>query len=228
MKNLIQHIRPASYCPVCSQKHRQFFALCMPCEKLLPRLGPACKHCATPLPDTTTLLCGPCAVKTPALDYVYTAFRYEEPLRSLLQAFKYQESLYLTTFFSHLIQLSLTEDAKQTECLIPVPMHSKRLKERGFNQSVLLTKQLAKETKLNYTLTACKKIIHTAQQAQLDRQSRQINLNNAFIIKPLPFEHVTIVDDLITTGCTANTIARNLKQSGVTRVDLWCCAKTTF
>ena len=227
MQRLIHHLRPSSYCPICSQKHKHVLPLCIRCEKLLPHLGPACKHCATPLPDITTPLCGPCAVSTPALDNVYTAFRYEEPLRTLLQSFKYQENLYLTSFLSHLIQLSLHGDAKQTQCLIPVPMHPKRLKERGFNQAVLLTKQLAKETKLNYTLTACKKIVHTAQQAQLNRKSRQLNLENAFIINNVPFHHVTIVDDLITTGCTANTIAHNLKKAGVTRVDLWCCAKTT-
>ncbi|MFZ4076886.1 MAG: ComF family protein [Legionellaceae bacterium] len=217
-----------TYCTLCTQQHRGPWSVCLACASYLLPLGPACKHCATPLPNTTLPLCGPCAVKQPAIDTVFTSFRFEEPLRGLLHDFKYNEQLHLGGFFADLIVKALNNDALQTECLIPVPMHPKRLKERGFNQAALLTQHIAQRTKKPYTLFSCKKLVHTAQQAHLNARTRQMNLNNAFSSKPLPYQHVTLIDDLITTGSTANALASCLKRTGIRQVDVWCCAKTVF
>ena len=229
MKSISHLLSTLIHCPLCTQKHRGIYAICDRCTALLPQLGHACKHCAAPIFDETAQFCGPCAVKKPAIDKVFTLFRFEEPLRGLIHQFKYHEQLYLTAFLTHLIKCALDDDAYKTQCLIPVPMHPQRLKSRGFNQATLLTKKLARETKLPYHLMHCKKIINTAQQAQLNAQKRQVNLNKAFVLaKPLPYQHVTIIDDLITTGSTANALALTLKRAGAKRVDLWCCAKTVL
>ena len=105
-------------------------------------------------------------------------------------------------------------------------MHPKRLKQRGFNQAAILTKLLARKLNIPYDLTSCQKIINTEPQASLDGEQRQKNLRKAFRCKPLPYEHVTLIDDLLTTGCTANELALTLKKTGVKRVDIWCCART--
>lgn len=104
-------------------------------------------------------------------------------------------------------------------------MHPKRLKKRGFNQAAVLTRLLAKSLNLSYDLAACKKIKNTQPQAHLDGDERQKNLHHAFHAPTLPYKHVVLIDDLMTTGNTANELARVLKQSGVLQVDVWCCAR---
>jgi ComF family protein len=112
-----------------------------------------------------------------------------------------------------------------SQCFIPVPMHSQRVKYRGFNHAAILAKRLALALNRTYDLTSCKKIVNTIPQAQLDGEQRQTNLRKAFYVDPLPFEHVTLIDDLLTTGSTANELALTLKKAGVKKVDIWCCAR---
>lgn len=189
-------------------------------------LGPCCHHCAYPLPDDAYLICGHCIKEPPHFDQAFIAYPFEEPLRSLLHQFKYHNGLYLGSFLSHLMLQAWKEPSTKPQCLIPVPMHPYRLKTRGFNQAAILTKSLARKINLPYDLTSCKKIINTAPQAGLNSQQRQKNLTGAFYTAPLPYEHVALVDDLLTTGNTANEIALSLKKAGVTKVDVWCCART--
>lgn len=112
-----------------------------------------------------------------------------------------------------------------TDCLIPVPLHAQRLRQRGFNQTAELVKGLAAELNCPYSLTHCDKIINTPTQAGLRGQQRRKNLRQSFRVKPMPYAQVTLVDDLLTTGSTANELARCLKQQGVRRVDVLCCAR---
>lgn len=212
-------------CPICRQYHRNQHAICQACMALLDPLGPACDLCAIPLPQPTPLICGACSVKPPDIDRVFTAYRFTEPLRTLLHAFKYEAALYLTSFLTTLM-LEAIEGDYTTQCLIPVPLHSKRLQTRGFNQATILAKQLSMLIQKPYSLYSCNKILPTVAQASLPAKQRRSNLSHAFQAKSLPYQHITLIDDLFTTGATANELARTLKQTGVQRVDLWCCART--
>ena len=211
-------------CRICRQYHRNHHAICQACMALLDPLGPACHLCAIPLPQPTPLICGACSVKPPNIDRVFTAYRFTEPLRTLLHAFKYEAALYLTSFLTTLM-LQAVEKDYATECLIPVPLHIKRLQTRGFNQAAILAKHLSMLTHTPYSLYSCSKIIPTAAQASLPAKQRRSNLSHAFQAESLPYQHVTLIDDLFTTGATANELARTLKHAGVRQVDLWCCAR---
>lgn len=223
---LTQNLRTYSQCILCNQPHRHKMAVCLHCIELMPLLGPCCRHCAYPLPDTHLLLCGRCIKKAPYFDQTHINYAFEEPLRSLLHQFKYHSGLYLGSFLSHLITRSLPDAFTMPQCLIPVPMHPQRIKRRGFNQAAVLTQSLAKTLKLPYDFIHCQKIRNTEPQAFLDRKQRQKNLHQAFSSSKLPYHHVAIIDDLLTTGSTANELARTLKNTGVQRVDVWCCART--
>lgn len=223
--HLLRFLRLKTPCALCRCLHDGPYAVCSFCEAMLPRLGPACTHCATPLANTKQRLCSPCSKKKPALDQVFATYRFEEPLRTLLHDFKYRESLHLTQFLTSIMSNN-SNQITQTECLIPVPSHKKRLKQRGFNHAVLLAQHLAKTIQRPCLTSHIQKIIDTPSQAKLDAPERRRNLQQAFRIKPVPYQHVTLVDDLITTGSTANELAAALKAEGVTRVDLWCIAKT--
>ncbi|MCX7090373.1 MAG: ComF family protein [Legionellales bacterium] len=212
-------------CRICHQYHRHPHAICHACTALLEPLGPACRSCAIPIPQQNPLICGACAVQPPALDNVITAYRFTEPLRTLLHAFKYEAALYLTSFLTHLM-LQAKEEHYATECLMPIPLHRQRLHTRGFNQAAVLAQHLSTAIQIPYVLHQCKKIVPTVAQASLSAKQRRTNLHQAFQAAPLPYQHVTLIDDLFTTGATANEVARTLKQqAGVQRVDLWCCAR---
>jgi len=222
---ITQLLRLPAICTLCTQYHQGHLAVCDECLQFITPLGPACRHCATPLPDSTFLVCGQCCLKRPAVDHVISAYRFEEPLRTLLHQFKYREGLYLSSFLTTLMLNAMPTDMHNTQCLIPVPMHPKRLKQRGFNQAAELAKRLAQTLQRPCHRSLCHKIINTAPQAGLNAKQRRHNLRHAFIAKPIPYQHVTLVDDLLTTGSTANELACVLKKQGAVRVDLWCCAR---
>lgn len=222
-----QRLRLPAICILCNHYHRSRVAVCGDCHKLLSPNRIACRHCALPLTDFHFPVCGHCCKKKPAIEQTIAAYHFEEPLRKLLHEFKYHEGLYLSSFFASLIISALPAEALATECLIPVPLHPKRLKQRGFNQAAELVKQLGKQLKLPYDLMHCRKTVNTLPQAGLNAQQRQRNLHNVFRADPLPFQHVTLVDDLLTTGSTVNELANVLKQQGIARVDVWCCARTS-
>jgi ComF family protein len=195
---------------------------------LFKQIGPACSYCALPLPDENFLVCGLCIKEKPQFDGTITAYVFEEPLRTLLHDFKYKEALYLRSFLAKLMLDALPAQNLQTQCLVPVPLHPKRIRQRGFNQAAELCKLLAKKLKVNCELNLCKKIIHTEAQVTLVSKQRRKNLRQAFQSKPSLYQHITLVDDLMTTGSTANELARAFKQQGVERVDLWCCARAVY
>ncbi|KTD57278.1 ComF family protein [Legionella shakespearei] len=224
--SITRSIRLPSICTLCNQFHKSTLAVCAECIQLMSRLGCRCVQCAYPLPDDGYLICGHCIKNPPHFDATFIAYSFEEPLRSLLHQFKYYNGLYLANLFCHLMVQAWDTDRPKPQCLIPVPMHPSRLKARGFNQAAILTKLLARKLSLPFDLTSCKKVINTAPQAGLDSEQRQKNLKGVFHTAPMTYEHVALVDDLLTTGSTANEIAFSLKNAGVKRVDVWCCART--
>lgn len=220
----MRYTRTPALCYLCNRYHTQPHALCAACSDLVEPLGPACQYCALPLPNIAPMICGTCCVKRPTVDRVITHYRFTEPLRTLIHAFKYDSALYLSSW---LIQLLL--DAKPegyiTECLIPVPLHPTKLHQRGFNQAALLTKTLGKCLSMPYALDVCEKSVATKPQAGLSAAQRQINLNHSFRVTALPYQHVTLIDDIYTTGATAHALATLLKKQGVKYIDVWCCAR---
>jgi ComF family protein len=221
-----QGLRLPSICILCNQFHKGLLAVCSPCIDLLPQLGIACQHCAYPLPNTDYLVCGHCIKKQPYFDRVLITYQFEEPIRTLLHRFKYHNGLYLASFFSHLIINSVHHVHNKPQCLIPVPMHPHRIKQRGFNHAAILAKSVSKKLEIPCHLNTCQKMINTAPQASLNQKQRHKNLHQAFKAQPLPYHHVALIDDLFTTGSTANELALTLKNKGVEQIDVWCCART--
>lgn len=224
--SITQMLRLPVVCVLCYQYHRQPTALCELCLNSFKQLGSACRYCALPLPDSKFLICGFCCKEKPFIDATYSAYLFEEPLRTLLHDFKYKEALYLRSSLVQLMLDALPENGQfQSQCLVPVPLHPKRLRQRGFNQAAELAKLLAKKLKMAFEADLCKKIIHTPPQVSLDGLQRRQNLRHVFATGPVKYQCITLIDDLMTTGSTANELARILKQKGATQVNLWCCAR---
>lgn len=113
------------------------------------------------------------------------------------------------------------------EALLPVPLHSKRLRTRGYNQALLIAKSLAKQWKLPLITQGVQRQKHTEAQSLVDIQKRRINVKGSFILTTkLPYQHVAIIDDVITTGSTINELAHTLKSHGIAQVSAFAVCRT--
>ncbi len=213
-------------CSLCSQYHKAEAPVCSYCESLFIPLGPACQQCATPLPDAHIRYCGHCIQKPPPLDAVFTPYQFEGALRTLVHDFKYREKLHLSLFFAKQMLHTPPDFNATNTCIMPIPLHKARIQTRGFNQAAVLAINLAQHLHLPCFVKHIKKIKNMPPQAALEAKNRKQNIRNTFHIKPITYEHVILIDDLITTGSTANELAHQLKLQGTQTVSLWCLAKT--
>lgn len=110
--------------------------------------------------------------------------------------------------------------------LLPVPLARRRFRERGYNQAIVLAEHIHATARIALRTDVLVRTRETQVQAGLDQQARRRNIHDAFeIASALPATHVAILDDVVTTGSTANEIARVLKQAGANRVEVWAIAR---
>ena len=199
--------------------------LCAPCLHALPLLGPACTRCALPLPSAGT--CGRCLRRPPPLDSVHACLRYATPVDQLLPRFKFHQDLAAGHLLAQLMRLHHPVLSPDT-CLVPVPLHPKRLRQRGYDQALELARPLSRQLKLGLDSGLLRRIRDTQAQSDLEANARRRNLRHAFQASPrhTPPRHVVLLDDVMTTGATLHAAARALRRVGVERVDAWVCART--
>ncbi len=213
-------------CALCGATGSQKRDLCTHCQTDLPSLQTACLRCARPLATTGT--CGACQQQAPPQDSALSAFRYEAPLDYLILQLKFHGKLHLAPLLGELIAEHLEQKIFfLPECIIPVPLHPSRLRERGFNQALELARPVAARFNLPIYHQAVQRRRNTALQSQLSPQERQRNMRGAFTLRgTLAMRHVAIIDDVLTTGHTVGELARTLRQAGVHTIEVWTCART--
>ncbi|WP_276526852.1 phosphoribosyltransferase family protein, partial [Enterobacter hormaechei] len=125
------------------------------------------------------------------------------------------------------LQARRTRGLPSVDTLVNVPLFQRRHWRRGYNQSDLLCRPLARWLGCRYPASALKRIHATAVQHRLNARSRQRNLKNAFRLElPVNGLHIAIVDDVVTTGSTVAELSRLLLQSGAASVQVWCLCRT--
>jgi ComF family protein len=211
--------------------------LCGPCADELPRVGHCCLQCSLPLSHNTDRLCGHCLRKPPSWDFAIAALAYQFPVDQLVCRFKFGRNLACGQVLScELIQAiqyrrSLLPDCILPGCILPVPLHRMRHFSRTFNQADLLARQVGKTLKLPVYGSVLRRRRHTRAHSGLDALARKKNIKGAFecsvpAVKRTSFEHVALVDDVMTTGATLAECARILKKAGVHSVSVWVAART--
>lgn len=207
--------------------------LCLYCYQSLPFNKVFCSVCALPLsePSSKATTCGRCLKKTPEFDYSLSVLRYEQPVLWLVQQLKFNQRLVHSRPLGEMMRdkamIHISTLGLAPQCILPVPLSRKRLRERGFNQSIELAKPLAKVMCIPLLCNAVKRTRHTSPQTGLDAKQRRKNIKGAFqLVKAIPFDHVLIVDDVVTTGTTVNELARVLKKAGVKTVGVLSVART--
>jgi ComF family protein len=170
-------------------------------------------------------VCGECLRHLPPFDHTVAAYRYAFPLDKLIQALKFRDRLILINYFADAIAQRVST---RPDCLIALPLHPQRLRERGFNQSQLLANRISNQLKIPLLPDACERIRNTTPQSLLPWKERDKNMRQAFSCKPdagIHGKHVAVVDDVMTTGASLGELARALKQAGASEVSAWVVAR---
>ncbi len=198
--------------------------LCIACQADLPRLTTGCLRCASPL--STLGICGQCLQKPPPQDQIFCALPYLSPIDDLIGAYKFHQQLGLRDFFAEQMAAMLQCRDDLPTLILPVPLHSHRLRQRGYNQSADLANRLGQLLNINVDDHALKRIRATQPQSKLPFKSRRKNLRGAFACGDLhSVQHVALLDDVYTTGHTVAEAGRCLQKQGVTRLEVWTIAR---
>lgn len=204
-------------------------------DRLMPR---SCVFCGTPSVAEENVICCGCQDDLPwttsgvpslaePFDYVVTPLAYEFPIDAAIKAFKFKRRLHYAPAFAEILCNACEQLPGDIDSVLPVPLHWRRKALRGFNQAMELARPVAK--RLNAPLV---RGVHrkrsTRSQSGLVATERERNLRRAFVCRPTYcYAHTLIVDDVVTTGSTARSLANCLLKSGVRRVSVLALARTT-
>ncbi len=215
---------PAEPCLLCGANSHTGLC-CAACDAELPRLTEEqCPICA--LPTLGGSVCGECLKQPPPFDHTVAAFSYSFPLDKLVQSLKFREHLILVNYLADAVVKRVNT---RPDYLVALPLHPWRLRERGFNQSLLLARHISRRLDIPLLMDACERVRNTPPQSSLPWKERDKNMRQAFICNPnadVRGKHVAIVDDVMTTGASIGELARVLKQAGASEVSAWVVART--
>ncbi len=205
------------YCVGCG-KEGSF--LCHTCRQSLPRITPPlCPRCGRP--QHGGIFCPDCVNWKAEIDGIRSPFRFDGVMRQAIHQLKYRHLRALITTLAGLLQDYFTTSPIPAEVLVPVPLHRKRLRERGYNQSGLLARELGKLISLPVIDDCLIRRRHTPPQARTSNvNERHHNIADAFTCRDrrLQDKPVLLIDDVATSGATLNACAAALKAAGATSV----------
>jgi ComF family protein len=223
IKHLLKNVLFPQSCMLCKCSRAEEVGICLACLKDLSWLSNAsCPQCG--LSSHLSLHCGACLSVSPYFDETKALFSYDFPINAVIQQYKYQHQLSLAHTFAALMLKHFK--LKDTDLIIPMPLHPKRLKERGFNQSLEIAKLLS--TSLNIpSRHVCERIKFSPPQASLPIKDRVNNMKDAFICnEDLTGQNIILIDDVMTTGASLNALAKAVKAKGASHVECWLIART--
>jgi ComF family protein len=206
-------------CPGCGRLGELF---CAECRSLIrPTPLPACRLCGhAPVPSTPADgLCPACRSRASNLDGIRSAGLFSHPLRDAIHQLKYEHNTALAGPLAACMAGAWAQFGLAADVIVPVPLHRKRLAERGYNQSALLSRALGRAAGVRVDETVLVRQKHTRQQVGLRIEERRANVADAFATcGSLAGQRVVVVDDVCTTGSTLEACAASLRAAGAMSV----------
>jgi len=237
-RNTLQFLLFPGVCILCRRDTGLQRDVCRDCQLLLRPVEHPCTACGLALPDNNAAgsLCGKCLLNPGPIHKAVMRLAWAEPASTLVSLFKYQRKLQHGRVLTDLLAAQLQaryQDDPWPELLLPVPLHPRKLRQRGYNQSLLMARQLGKALGLPVAASLVKRVQDTPQQQGLSARERKQNLRKAFALEQgaqiclQDVQRIAIVDDVVTTMSTASAIAK-LLQAGASKpleIHLWALAR---
>lgn len=204
---------------------RQGDYVCRDCQNRLAWIGTnRCDTCGVPFPGVfdgcMTRICASCTKDPPAYDAHRSPLRFDGLTQKLVHALKYRAEFWVGRFYRRHLH-SLAAEFREIDAILPLPLHRERLRERGYNQSLVLTRQWRVISGNPVFHDALIRVKNTVSQTGLTREERRSNLAGAFRAKRPELvrgKTLLLVDDVHTTGATLSAAAKTLKDAGAKRV----------
>lgn len=221
------HILLPPVCLLCGATGADGRDLCAGCAADLPRNLAACPVCALPLTAGQPGPCDACRTRPPDYDRAFAPFRYRHPVDFLIRRLKFSGRLSHAHLLGDLFADALAERGEPwPDCIIPVPLHPRRLRERGFNQALELARPAAARFQIPLLAEGLRRVRYTTPQTRLDARARQTNPLGAFTLsQPLPGRRVALLDDVMTTSSTVAECARVLRAGGIADIEIWIISR---
>jgi ComF family protein len=225
---IIDYLYPSA-CPLCDSRTDTFLyaPLCSNCWQSIKIFrGPSCRICSTPFSSEHSDICGKCLIKKPPFSKVFSYGLYEGALSTAINLFKFQGTKRLSRPLGAFL---LEIDVKNIDAVIPVPLSSGGLRERGFNQSLLLAKIYSEKKKVPLIINRLFKKKDTPPQLRLSAKERLTNLRNVFsVVGNFSGKRLLLVDDVMTTGATACECTKQLLKAGADEVIVITLARSSI
>ena len=202
-------------------------AICLLCYQRLPRWQHGCQVCGMPLKQAgNEQLCGQCQIQRPMFDRLVALGWYQHDIRSLVSRFKYQHDLVAGRALTD-SWLMHNSPGPLPQVLLPVPIHKNKLASRGFNQAYMIAKDLSQRLGVKLDTNQIKRLKEGHSQTGQNRENRMKEVRKLYSVsQSIPYKHVAIVDDVVTTQATVNVISELLRDAGADKIDIWSIART--
>lgn len=230
MKNRILDVLYPEKCVVCHRvlndsRNGKLCDVCRP--KLLPVGEPRCRRCSKALADPREELCGDCQGKAFYVERGFALYPYDEQMQRAVRNLKYGGELAGGAFFAEQMAESYGKWVRglSPDVLIPVPVHKRRLRFRGFNQAACLAVGIGTALGISVDEHYLIRTENTKPQKGLDSRERFRNLQKGFAVRKedgAGYESVLLVDDIYTTGATLEACGKVLKEAGTKRICFLC------
>lgn len=233
-RSLLTCLLPPQACLGCRTPVYRELALCEDCESELPWQPPGCEQCGLSAGETLHVgRCFHCQQSPPAFDHCHSVFAYEHPVADMIRRFKdhgvFAPARCLATLLAAAFRQYYLEQGLWPDMLAPVPLHNRKIRTRGFNQSVWMARFVHRRTGVPLSLRACVRRATPHSQRGLRAQARKLNMQDVFCAGAdadlTAGRHIAIIDDVVTTTATANAMSQVLRQHGAARIDVWALAR---
>lgn len=212
-------------CELCLEQNHDAGFLCSRCEESLPQVKHRCQMCAIALPNQG--YCGQCLHKKPAFDYSHSSFTYAAPFDTWLRRLKSNRRTEWAHKLASLMLHRQPYELAKIDAFTYVPSTYWSLIKRGYNPAELIARELGRALDKPVIARLATRS-HSREQKDLNRNQRINNVGLHFhpTKKTLNGEHIVLIDDVMTTGSTAHSMALILKEAGASQVGIWCLART--
>ncbi|MFT5502692.1 MAG: ComF family protein [Gammaproteobacteria bacterium] len=225
LKSFFKNLIRVNQCMACQIIIRSRGYFCDSCRARIKRQRSPCRLCGLEH-QTNEAICAACLYDPPHWDSMAVPLQYDGLVRDLLSRLKYSDDLPIAEWLTEETKANFDVIAIKPDIIIPVPLYKERLIERGYNQAFEIARCLSSQLGIPVDSKSLIRKRHTDSQAGLTAKKREKNLIGAFAFdNRKQYQHVAVVDDIVTTGSTLNEITRVIKRSGVQTVSVWGLAR---